>query len=387
MVYSENVKRILLLLFFLGVYGLNADENRMTHYVTGDVPLREGDSLSPAITTLPKYTALRIIETGETETIDGIEAPWIKIESQSGYTGWCFSGYVRQIESDMAEDIARSIENRKAGTYPDDHYYFSKTEPVSSMDAVRLAGGYYLQQTGREFQGPGHTPEILALSVENEKVYIREIDMADGQTVTRNEILLQFNGKTYAHNRTKLATRNGEMQIIYGEHIIPDHEWRLGTWEYDKPYTFAGALDSPLPDKVCRLTTDYLKHFAGSYVFDSYKLIRSENQTIDDVELIKNTVFQIAYRQEKKCLTVPLYDLCGFYMYLTVTGGTKWLLDFVETIPAEPFWWTYGEGVGFSEARFYFYKGGIAFTYEHSGIDFTIDEHQYIKYVVFFRKE
>jgi hypothetical protein len=207
------MKRILLFLFCIN--GLYADENIMTHYVTDNLRLRNAAALSSlTITILPKYTALRIIETGKSETIDGITAPWIKIASQTGYTGWCFSGYVRRIESDVSEALASSFAARKDGTYPGEHD-ISERHNVLSIDAVKLAGGYYIQQAGRRFQGSGHAPEILTLSVENENVYIREIDIVNGQTITRNEILLQFNEKTYAHNRTKLETQNGKMQIIY----------------------------------------------------------------------------------------------------------------------------------------------------------------------------
>jgi hypothetical protein len=136
------------------------------------------------------------------------------------------------------------------------------------------------------------------------------------------------------------------------------------------------------------LTTDYLRNFSGCYIFDSYKIIRSENRTID-INSAKNTIIKIAYSQEKKCLTIPLHDLCGFYSNLS--GGWRWQIDFVETSAEEPFWWTYGEGIGFSEARFFFYKGGIAFTHEDSRFDFDEDgeitRKKYIKYVVFFKKE
>jgi hypothetical protein len=288
------------------MYGLYADETIMTHYVTDNLRLCNSDTLSSSIITiLPKYTALKIIETGKSEIIDGITAPWTRIVTQTGYTGWCFSGYIRKIEDNVAEDISASFEDRKNGTYPGT-YYFSNRGNISSSDVIKSAAGYYIQQPGRRFQGSGHAPEILALSVENENVYIREIDMVNGQTVTRNEIRLQFDGKTCARNRTRLETQNGRIQIIYLEHI-PEKEW-LGTWEYEDPYTFAGNLNSPMSDKIFRLTTDYLKNFAGRYVFDSYKIIRSENKPID-ISLIRNAIFQISYSQEKKCLTIPLHDL------------------------------------------------------------------------------
>jgi hypothetical protein len=332
---------------------------------------------------LPKYTALRIIETSKSETIDGITAPWIRIVSQTGYTGWCFSGYVKQIESNVAEDIAASFAARKDGAYPGKPD-FSKRYNVLSIDAIKAASGYYIQQTERRFQGPGHAPEILTLSVENGNVYIREIDVVNERTITRNEILLQFNGETYAHNHTELETQNGKIQIIYSEYLSGNY-WV--TTKYEDPYTFAGNFTSPIPDKIRRLTTDYLKNFAGRYVFASYKIIRSENETID-MNLIKNTIAQIDYNQEKKYLTMSSISLRNLSYFSKNSSEGH---DFVETSAEEPFYWIYGEGVGFGEERFFLYKGGIAFTYEYSRFDHDeygeITKHKYIKYVVFFKKE
>ena len=76
----------------------NVYESKMTHYVTVNLRLRDGDNLySSIVTTLSQNTALRIIETGRIDIIDGITAPWIKVLSETGYTGWCFSGYVNQL--------------------------------------------------------------------------------------------------------------------------------------------------------------------------------------------------------------------------------------------------------------------------------------------------
>jgi hypothetical protein len=349
----------------------------MTHYVTDNLRLRDGNNLaSRTITTLPQYTALGIIETGRTETIDGITAPWIRIVSQTGFTGWCFSGYVRQIENNIAEELAISFADKKTANFPGRERYYSSGENVLSIDLIKASTGYYIQQSPRRFQGSGRTPEILTLTVENSNVYIREIDIINNKLVTRNEIRLRSNGKTYAHIRTRLEVQNGKLQIIYLEHIPAED--RAFIWEYQDPYTFAGNLNSPIPDKVFRLTTDYLITFSGQYIFDSYKIIRRENGRID-LNLIKDAVIQIAYNQEKKCLTIPPSDLNGFlYRY---SGGSIYSVNFIETIAEEPFWWTYGEGGGFSEDKFYFYKGGIALNHESSGFG------EYIKYVVFFKRK
>ena len=76
----------------------------MTHYTLEKLWLRESADISSSIVALlPKRTNFNIIETGETETIDGITASWIKIETQYGYAGWCFSDYVKQIGSESNE--------------------------------------------------------------------------------------------------------------------------------------------------------------------------------------------------------------------------------------------------------------------------------------------
>jgi len=77
----------------------------MTHYIIDNLRLRDDNNLSASIiTTLPQNTAIRILETGNVETIDGITAPWIKVISETGFIGWCFYGYVRQLNS-FQQDI------------------------------------------------------------------------------------------------------------------------------------------------------------------------------------------------------------------------------------------------------------------------------------------
>ena len=365
------------------------NENIVIHYVTANLRLRDSDDLSSdAITTLPQYTTVKILETGRTETIDGITAPWIRVVSQTGFTGWCFSGYVSQREPNTAETIAITFAERSPGTYPGTFgQNISSRENVTLIDTIKMSNGYYIQQAERRFQERGRAPEILTLSVENENVYIREIDIFNNETIVRNEIRLSFDGQTYVHNRTRLEMINGEMQIFYSEHI-PDNVWR-GTWDYRNAYTFAGNLVSSMPHHVFRLTTDYLITFSGQYIFDSYELINQENMTLD-IDLIKRTVIQIDYDHLNKCLTISNDNLRSILRDLNRDEK----FNFIETLDNEPFWWIYGEGAGFSEERLFFYEGGIAFTYEFSGgiwgenagVRERIGE-RYIKYVTFFRRD
>ena len=78
----------------------------MTHFVSDNLRIRESDDLvSSIITTLPKYTSIRIIETGKIETIEGLTAPWVKVISQTGYEGWCFSGFIEELANLRASYI------------------------------------------------------------------------------------------------------------------------------------------------------------------------------------------------------------------------------------------------------------------------------------------
>lgn len=70
-----------------------------THITVDNLRLRVSSDISAAIiTTLKTGTPVQILETGKTETIDGIIAPWVKVQSFNGYTGWCFSGYLSNLK-------------------------------------------------------------------------------------------------------------------------------------------------------------------------------------------------------------------------------------------------------------------------------------------------
>jgi len=84
------------------------------HRVTENLRLRDSSNTSSLIvTTLPKDTEVQIIETGANATINNITASWVKVISSTGFTGWCFSGYLEEIAgNDSAADaIADTAEN------------------------------------------------------------------------------------------------------------------------------------------------------------------------------------------------------------------------------------------------------------------------------------
>jgi hypothetical protein len=68
---------------------------KATHRTIDNLRLRtSADISSSIITTLRKDVKVQVLDVGKTDKIDGIIAPWVKIISPTGYTGWCFSGYL-----------------------------------------------------------------------------------------------------------------------------------------------------------------------------------------------------------------------------------------------------------------------------------------------------
>jgi len=259
-------------------------------------------------------------------------------------------------------------------------YRDSGIKNVSEIEAIIRVQGYYIQQSEEQFEH-GRSPEILVLSVKDKNVFIKEIDLVEGQIITRKEILLQFNGKTFAHNRTMLETENGKIQILYLENA-PEQTWR-GFFEYEMPYTFAGNLDDPINNNVRKLTSDYLETFTGRYIFNSCKIIESGRD--ESLFYMQNDALQVVYNKDLKCLSVLFKEASSIFL-------SK--IDFVETDDGRVFYWFFGEGAGYKEEKLYFYKGGIAYTLDQNKPDFSsLDEDDYPtratneKYVIFFKKE
>ena len=100
--------------------GTEVNHGTMTHFVTVNLRLRDRADLNSAvITTLQQNTAIKITEIGIAETIDGITAPWIRVISENGYSGWCFSGYVSLLGTNqqMQFNFPLSIENNVRGLF------------------------------------------------------------------------------------------------------------------------------------------------------------------------------------------------------------------------------------------------------------------------------
>jgi hypothetical protein len=72
---------------------------KATHRVTETLRLRITPELSSKIpAVLEQGTELQILEYGPDITVDGIATPWIKVLTENGDTGWCFSGSLKELE-------------------------------------------------------------------------------------------------------------------------------------------------------------------------------------------------------------------------------------------------------------------------------------------------
>ena len=66
-----------------------------THTTSARLNVRSGPSTdADLLTTLEAGTAVQVLETGPQASIGGAIAPWVRVVTRDGYTGWCFSGFL-----------------------------------------------------------------------------------------------------------------------------------------------------------------------------------------------------------------------------------------------------------------------------------------------------
>ena len=72
--------------------------SRPSHRAQAFLNIRENPSLiSRIITTAPEGTQMQLLEIGHSTAIGITIAPWVKVLTDSGYVGWCFSGFLEII--------------------------------------------------------------------------------------------------------------------------------------------------------------------------------------------------------------------------------------------------------------------------------------------------
>jgi len=93
---------------------LDMTNYKATHRVLENLRLRDAANTgSKVVTTLPKDAEVQVVEKGSAATINDITAPWVKVVSSTGYTGWCFSGYLEEIKIQPPEIPAIGVEIEK----------------------------------------------------------------------------------------------------------------------------------------------------------------------------------------------------------------------------------------------------------------------------------
>jgi len=75
------------------------NDQKYNYIVINSINLRSNPSTSDSkiIKVLSEGSNLILLEKGENTIIDGLEAPWVKVQSEDDYIGWCFSGYIKEI--------------------------------------------------------------------------------------------------------------------------------------------------------------------------------------------------------------------------------------------------------------------------------------------------
>jgi hypothetical protein len=95
---------------------------KATHKVTENLKVRITPDLSskvPAI--LETGTELQILEYGSVFTVGNITAPWVKVLTYAGDTGWCFSGYLAELpkpETPTTAEVENTRQENTAGQPP-----------------------------------------------------------------------------------------------------------------------------------------------------------------------------------------------------------------------------------------------------------------------------
>ena len=105
-----------LVLFFVACFVYSIP---YTHYTSDYLRIRKDYNLnSQIITVLEPNMGVELVEKGKKDTIDGITSNWVKVIAANGYSGWCFAGYLKPIEKDVSEILAKEVEKVESGAYP-----------------------------------------------------------------------------------------------------------------------------------------------------------------------------------------------------------------------------------------------------------------------------
>jgi hypothetical protein len=108
-----------------------------THWTVENLRLRDKpDTRAKILQTLQTGTAVQKLDSGRTEKIDDITAPWLFIQTEDGQRGWCFGGYLAD-ESSLILGIWEEGENETGLNWF--FYYFTADKVLNGI----FASGYF----------------------------------------------------------------------------------------------------------------------------------------------------------------------------------------------------------------------------------------------------
>jgi len=96
------------------------------YYATQNLRLRSEPDTSTdnRIKSIPAGERVELLETGKTQTIDGISAPWFRVKTEDGTTGWAFSGFLSTTAPAGPQDYSKILKgdfSAFAGYWKDGH--------------------------------------------------------------------------------------------------------------------------------------------------------------------------------------------------------------------------------------------------------------------------
>ena len=75
--------------------GIDMSGFEASHATTARLRIRDNPATdSPIVTTLDLGTEVQVLETGPVKTIGGTTAPWVRVLTANGFTGWAFSAFL-----------------------------------------------------------------------------------------------------------------------------------------------------------------------------------------------------------------------------------------------------------------------------------------------------
>ena len=107
------------------------------------------DTASAVKTTLEQGNKVTILEIGQNTTIDGVTAPWVKVQTTAGENGWCFGLYLRETRFEPTpEELMAMVNSNVEKTENVDSTVLPETAEKKFPLWVILVGGIFVLLAG-----------------------------------------------------------------------------------------------------------------------------------------------------------------------------------------------------------------------------------------------